>query len=303
MVRSMTDDRTDWASGPLVGFDTETTGVDTETARLVTACVVVIEPADAPSHPPRVTTREWLVDPGVEIPEEAVAVHGITTERARAEGIEPERALTEIAALFIEHWRPGGAPLVAYNATYDLTLFDREGRRHGLGGLDLAARRVVDPLVIDRHHDRYRKGGRKLGTVCDFYDVTLGDGAHDARNDVMAALRLAFKMARRWPREVGALDLDTLHARQAQWHAAWCLNFADYLAKEAAALERAADTLAAEEGTARHRAAVNVVAQKMRILEVKGDADAETAARLAEETRARVVDLRGGTAWPLRLAG
>src|SRR5699024_7823162 len=46
-----------WSSGPLLGFDTETTGVDPENDRLVTAALVLR--ADG-----RTTTRGWIVDPG-----------------------------------------------------------------------------------------------------------------------------------------------------------------------------------------------------------------------------------------------
>ena len=59
---------------------------------MVTASLVVVDP-----HGTLAANYEWLVDPGVEIPEEAAAVHGVTTERARAEGLPADLAIVEIA--------------------------------------------------------------------------------------------------------------------------------------------------------------------------------------------------------------
>ena len=74
-----------WHEGPLAGFDTETTGTDPETARIVTAAVIV--------HGPEPVDARWLVNPGIDIPAEATAVHGISTETAQAQGLDPADAL------------------------------------------------------------------------------------------------------------------------------------------------------------------------------------------------------------------
>ena len=66
---------------------------------------------------------DWLADPGVEIPEQASAVHGITTERARTEGRPAADVVAEIIAA-IRAVFARGVPLVVYNAPYDLTLLD-----------------------------------------------------------------------------------------------------------------------------------------------------------------------------------
>ena len=70
-----------WIDDPWMGFDTETTGVRALKDRLVTAALVLrIDGASyrsGVSAPDQVAT--WLTDPGVEIPEQATAVHGITT--------------------------------------------------------------------------------------------------------------------------------------------------------------------------------------------------------------------------------
>ena len=52
-----------WYEGPLAAFDTETTGVDVEGDRMVSAALVV---QDGPGGRPRVT--RWLINPGMPSP-------------------------------------------------------------------------------------------------------------------------------------------------------------------------------------------------------------------------------------------
>lgn len=206
-----------WWDGPLVGFDLETTGVDPETARIVTACVVL----DIPGHEPVV--RSWLVNPGVDIPAEAAAVHGVTTERAQAEGQYPDVAIGEILTLLGAQANP---PLVAFNAAYDFTVLDREARR--LGREPLVPRPVIDPFVIDKQVDRYRRGKRTLGITCQHYGVTL-DAAHTADADALAAVQLARAIARGTS---GAPDVDVLHDLQIGWRAQQSASLQEYLRRQ-----------------------------------------------------------------------
>jgi DNA polymerase-3 subunit epsilon len=216
-----------WASGPYLAFDTETTGVNVAVDRIVTAAIVDIRPGQEPR------TRTWLVNPGVEIPAEATAVHGVTTEQARAEGVHPSVALDEIS-LEIETALASGVPLVAMNAAYDLTLLDRELIRYRLGSLGErlggydALRPVLDPMVLDREVDKYRKGKRTLTALCQHYKVTL-DEAHAAHADALAACRVLFRIAQYYPRVIGAVDPHELHDRQIAWHAERQADFAKYL--------------------------------------------------------------------------
>jgi len=208
-----------WHLGPMTAFDLETTGPDPDTARIVTATVVRI-------HGAEVTSREWLVDPGIEIPAEASDIHGVTTERARAEGCAPALAASEILGTLVGAWSFG--PVVIYNASYDLTVLDRELRRHCGAHLGEVGP-VVDPFVIDKHLDKYRKGKRTLTACCEHYQVTLG-GAHDATQDALAAGRLAWRLAQVYPEQLG--DLSKVNALQAAWRAEWAVNFTDYLRRQ-----------------------------------------------------------------------
>lgn len=200
-----------WADGRLCGFDVETTGEDPDRARIVAATLVLVG-GGRPSH-------EFclLIDPGVEIPAASTAVHGITTERVRAEGRAPADALAEIVRLLRTTWERR-LPVVAFNGSYDLTVLDRELGRHLNTGVKVTGP-VVDPHIIDRALDR-RRGKRTLEETCRHYRVRL-DGAHDATQDALAATRLAWRLARTYPAEVGEPTLRELYSKQVVWSQEW----------------------------------------------------------------------------------
>lgn len=209
-----------WWDGPLVGFDLETTGVDPETARIVTACVLVHDP----DHPTDIVRSwDWLVNPGVPIPDEAAAVHGVTTERAVADGEDAASAVRSIITALYGF----SLPMVAFNAAYDFTVLDREARRHGIE--PLVPHPVLDPFVIDKQVDRYRRGKRTLGVTCQHYGVTL-DAAHTADADALAAVQLA----RAIPRLVSGspAQADDLHRAQIGWRAEQSASLQDYLRRQ-----------------------------------------------------------------------
>lgn len=215
-----------WHLGRLLALDFETTGVDVERDRIVTAAVIDID-----GWTGRTESTTWLADPGVEIPEGATAIHGITTEHARTHG-RPAREVVAEVAWMVGRIVDAATPLVVYNAPYDVTLLDRELRRHGVG-VELPERlMVVDPLVIDKGIDRYRKGSRKLTATAEHYGVPMEDGAaHGCEADALAAARVAWRIAHTRP-EIAGLSLAELHARQVAWHAEQAASFADYLRKK-----------------------------------------------------------------------
>ncbi|MCM3907389.1 exonuclease domain-containing protein [Trueperella bernardiae] len=183
-----------WTTLPRAGFDTETTGIDVFNDRLVTAAIVIQDGG-------REERYTWLAEPGVPIPEAAAAVHGITTERARAEGRPAVEVLAEVADMLARHMA-GGNPVVAYNASYDITLLESELARHGLP--TLADRLggevypVIDPYFLDRHVDRYRKGKRRLENLAAHYGVAP-ETFHDAEGDVLMTLRVLDRILEKYP--------------------------------------------------------------------------------------------------------
>lgn len=230
-----------WHLKRMAAFDLETTAADPETARIVTACVVQV----GGGRPPQ--TANWVADPGVEIPEEAAKIHGYTTERARAEGrpaVEVVEQVTAALGQVLAH----GIPIVAMNARYDLTVLDRECRRHGLETLldryvDNVIWPVIDPYVLDKHVDQYRPGKRTLTDLCRHYGVRL-DGAHDSAADAIAAARVAWRLGSTRP-ELAAMELEELHHAQIQWAAEQAARLRKHFA-ETPGKEHLADTVQAE---------------------------------------------------------
>lgn len=200
-------------------FDLETTGIDVETSRIVSAHVGVINAAGE-----SVELTNWLADPGVEIPEQATAVHGISTARARAEGRDAATVVSEIVAA-LRTLLERGIPVTIYNAPYDLTLLNREALRYGITPLSMPTP-IIDPLVLDKAVDRYRRGKRTLEVAAVVYGVVLDD-AHNAGADAVAAGRVAQAIARRYSRELGD-DLAALHLRQVGWCADQAASFQEF---------------------------------------------------------------------------
>lgn len=218
-----------WHRGQIVSFDLETTGVDIDTDRIVTASRWIIDPTKGTK-----VHAGWLVNPGIDIPEGAAAVHGITTERAQAEGQDPASAVREIAGDLI-HWHREGAVVVAFNASYDVSLLHRECVRYGhtaeAEGME-KLRPVVDPHVIDKGLDRYRKGSRKLVDVAAHYGVELSEeDAHSSSADSLAAARVAYVLATRYP-HIGRMPADELHDLQREWKALQAESLQKYLRRK-----------------------------------------------------------------------
>lgn len=210
-------------SDTLAVFDLETTGIDVETSRIVSATVAVLDAEGV------VLERiDWLLDPGVEIPIQASNVHGITTAHALEHGTDAAAGVAGIVAALRAHLGRG-LPLVAYNAPYDLTLLNRESIRHEVAPL-LAPSPVVDPLVIDKAVDRYRKGKRTLAVTSAFYGVLLED-AHDSGADAIAAGRVAQAIARAHASALPATAPE-LHALQVGWCRQQADSFQDYMRRE-----------------------------------------------------------------------
>jgi DNA polymerase III subunit epsilon len=211
---------TRWWTGRAVGFDLETDGKDPEDARIITACATLIEPGARPD------VRTWLAQPERDIPAEATAVHGITTEYAREHGKPRGDVVADIVTVLA--YANAERPVIIHNAPYDLTVLDREMRRLGIGSLfhdfrfatgshemalrvdgqQVATFYVIDTLILDKHVDPYRPSpldaeGKKLGrnkliNAAPVYGVRLTEAdAHAADSDVRASVQMALAIARR----------------------------------------------------------------------------------------------------------
>ncbi len=207
----------------LAVFDTETTGIDTSEARIVTATIALLDAEGV------VTERhDWFINPGIEIPERATAVHGVTTAQAIAGGMDAATGVQQILDRIREVFSRG-LPLVAYNAPYDLDVVRSEALRHQLEPLNNPSP-VLDPLVIDKAVDRYRRGKRTLEAACEHYGVNLGN-AHDAGEDAIAGGRVMQQLAVRHSAKLPD-DLETIHAKQIAWALEQAESFQEYMRRQ-----------------------------------------------------------------------
>lgn len=232
-----------WRDGRLTSFDLETTGVQVAVDRVVTGTILGIGGGQEK------VVRNWLVNPGIPIPEGAANIHKVTTEIAQRDGVEPAGALNAIRDELVAAW-DRGEPVVVYNAPYDFTLLDCELARHGLIRLPRPLGPVIDPLTIDKFNDPFRRGSRKLIDTCRHYGIVLSDAdAHTSEGDTLAAARLAYAVASPsagvsvrtgWGKQtafdkrrgrVHAMSLGELQAAQAAWSEEQRLSFAEYKAK------------------------------------------------------------------------
>lgn len=264
-----------WLDGQLRGFDIEATGTDPTQVRIVTVSIVDVAPDRRPH------AIQWLIDPGVEIPAEATAVHGWTRDRVvevvggegqalrlgggkRFSGTA-EAALFEIAGL-VAHAMGNEVPVVAANASYDLTLLESELVRNGID--TLASRPsgvtgVVDPMVIEKQWDPYRRvcyradgcdrendvhacggcrGGKHPCRGCGatdkrlsslyrhYFGRELAGAAHSAADDALAAVRVAQRLGGLWA-QIGRWKLATLHGHQVTWRREQCDGLREYFDK------------------------------------------------------------------------
>lgn len=209
-----------WHTLPRAAFDLETTGRNSRAARIVTASVTLVDGDGAV-----IKEHEWLADPGVEIPTEASDIHGVTTERARSEGRPAAEVVRELAGVLQELF-DAGVPVIAFNASYDFTVLAAESARYGVPQLHRYP--VLDPYIMNKQVDRYRKGKRTLTALCEEYGVNL-DNAHTSAADALATLRVLDAMAGKFPKL--RMPAGNLHQLQIEWASAQATDFQSYLRK------------------------------------------------------------------------
>ena len=187
---------TPWNDLEIALLDVETTGRDASMDRVVEAGVSVGRGGAI------VAKYNWLVNPGVPIPAESSAVHGIRDEDVRDKPSFAEIAPELLAAL-------GARVPAAYNALFDKAFILAELARANVDTSAAPAleRAVVwlDPLVWAREIQQDQKS-RALGEVAARLGISL-ENAHRAMEDAEAALRVLYALGvdGRVPRPYGAL--------------------------------------------------------------------------------------------------
>ncbi len=207
-----------WTSGEVLGFDFETTGVDRFTDVPVSYALVHVVGG--------VVLRSWsgLIDPGRAIPADATLVHGITTERARDEGMPLPDAMGLVTDAVVSAGARG-VPLAGMKLDYDLTILEIQAQRLcGCGFQERGWRGpLLDAVVIDRHFDRDRQGRRTLVDLCAHYGIDIGN-AHDASADAIASVEVLYALAQRYG-EFSEVDLGQLYDDQILWHRQWTQEY------------------------------------------------------------------------------
>lgn len=208
-------------------FDLETTGVDVTKDRIVQAFVGLMG-----RDGEWIEKREWIVDPGIPIPEGASNVHGITDEFVKEHGVEPALAVEDILNTiywYMAHSKRGGLvrPVVMFNGAYDFSILTAEAARYDLPETLATVPFVVDPYVCDKAKDKYRRGSRRLVDVAAHYGVPVEANAHDAGADCLMTGRIAWKIIDSWKG-----TLERLHERQVEWREEQNESLEQYFTKQ-----------------------------------------------------------------------
>ena len=211
-----------WTSDKLLGFDLESTSPLPSEARPVSFALIHFDFGTVAK------ARTGLINPGVPIPEDTTAIHGISDEMVQERGGDLQRSVEGIVGALVEA-DVAGIPVVGMNLRYDLTVIDRLFREFngGEGLYDIGWEgNVIDALVLDRAMDKYRKGKRNLTALCAHYGVTLTD-AHSAAADTIASVEVVLAIASKYP-EIAEAHPTELHISQVAWHRDWAEHFSEY---------------------------------------------------------------------------
>jgi DNA polymerase-3 subunit epsilon len=157
---------------PIAFFDIESTGTSPRADRIIELAITMVMP-DGERQ-----SRVFRVNPGIPIPPESTAIHGITDADVADCPLFGDIA-REVRDLL------EGADLGGYNVLrYDIPLMQEEFMRSGLI-LDMDERRVIDVQRIF-----HQREPRDLTAALAFYCGDTHDGAHGAQADVDATIRV-----------------------------------------------------------------------------------------------------------------
>lgn len=176
---------------PLAIIDLETTGLSIDRDRIVEISVLLIRPDGSRD------SRTRRVNPGIPIPPEATAVHGISdTDVADAP------TFAQLAAALLDFI--AGADLAGFNIRYfDLPMLGCELERAGKV-LSLEGRAIIDAMQIYKRKER-----RDLAAAYRFYCDKSSEDLHSAGADVQACAEILDAQLARYadlPRDPAALS-------------------------------------------------------------------------------------------------
>lgn len=166
---------------PLVFFDLETTGIDIVHDRIVEISMVKV----MPNGDEIVKTRR--INPGMPIPPESTAIHGITDDDVK--NCPTFKEIAKSLAAQIE-----GCDLAGFNSNrFDIPMLAEEFLRAGVD-VNLGRRKFVDVQTIF-----HKKEQRNLTAAYKFYCQKDLENAHSAEADTMATYEVLKAQLDRYP--------------------------------------------------------------------------------------------------------
>jgi len=166
---------------PLVVFDIESTGVNPRQDRIIELAAIRVEPDGTE------TSKCWLLNPGVKIPPETTAIHGITDEIVKDCPTFADK-VDEIEAFF------AGCDLSGFNSDrFDVPCLEEEFARAGRN-FGESRRRHVDVMRI-----YHKMEPRDLTAAVRFYCGRAHEGAHGAEADARATLDVLKAQMAKYP--------------------------------------------------------------------------------------------------------
>ena len=183
---------------PIVFFDLETTGINISTDRIVEISYIKVYPDG------REETKTMRINPGMPIPPESTAVHGITD--ADVADCPTFKEVAKSIANDLE-----GCDLAGYNSNrFDVPLLVEELLRADVQ-FDMSRRKLIDVQVVFHKMEQ-----RTLSAAYKFYcDKDLED-AHSAQADTHATYEVLKAQLDRYPQlrnDVTALSEFTSYTR------------------------------------------------------------------------------------------
>lgn len=165
----------------LIFFDIESTGLNVIRDRIIQLAMIRYHHDGSPPE-----ERSYLINPGIPISPEAMAVHGITP--ADVAGKPSFEQLAKEIYEFI-----GDADLAGYNSNrFDIPVLMEEFARVGID-FDVDQRRTIDVQRIF-----YKMEPRTLSAAYQFYCQKSIPKAHDALEDVRATIEVLSGQLRRY---------------------------------------------------------------------------------------------------------
>ncbi|MDX2143699.1 MAG: DNA polymerase III subunit epsilon [Rhodospirillaceae bacterium] len=161
-------------------LDTETTGLDPLNGHRVIeiGCVELI------NHMPTGRTYQQYLDPERDVPEEAAAVSGLTTEFVTGKPLFA--AIVDEFLAFVDD-----APIVAHNAGFDLGFVNAELKRVGRQAFSLE--RAIDTVLLARR--KFPGAQASLDALCRRFNIDLsGRAKHGALIDAQLLAKVYLEL-------------------------------------------------------------------------------------------------------------